>query len=733
MSRFFRHISRVARILSTILLTIISHFGQPRRRKPGHSRLPKYQRTKFRLPWRIIALGLALVFLSLMELTLPSHHPVDAANAARTMQLPLSTQGSQLLDSLGRPILLRGVNWFGIETDLHAPHGLWKRDYKDMLAQIKSLGYNMIRLPFSIQSLRASEVSGIDFNIGSNRELYGKSPLEVMDAIIKEAQQQGILILLDCHQLNDQRIPPLWYGDGFTETDWIETWKILANRYRNQPNVIGADLKNEPHGPASWGTNDLATDWRLAAQRAGNAILAVNPNWLIVVEGVEKNVPGQRLATHWHGGNLEGVREYPVRLSNANKLVYSPHEYGPGVFNHSWFSEPSFPNNLEYRWEIAWNYIAREGIAPILIGEFGGKEVDPNSTEGVWKRRLVNYINRNNLSFAYWSWNPNSGDTGGILQDDWQSVEAPKQQLLQGLLIANNFAPNVGVAPIIPSISIPRPSFPPGITKPMPTPLPNSQPRSIGQMPIPTPSRQPSRSVAPLPPPLSNSTPRSVAPLPPPNLLTNPGVIPPLPAPLQSSNPGVTPPLPAPNLRVTPTQVTPLPLPSPLANPGLKEPLPLPSPSATPRDRAPLPSPPPDTNQALREPRPTPETSPNLPNPNLSTRSQTRNRVSLKVVPNLHSDWQEGFCIGIQVINEGSTKVEDWELTFQMNQAAINNSWNANFQPRNRENSQSSKDYVVTPLDWGRLIEPGQSRHLGFCANKLGSDYKPKQMLASGH
>ncbi|WP_083305150.1 cellulase family glycosylhydrolase [Moorena producens] len=722
MSRFFRHISRVARILSTILLTIISHFGQFRRRKPGHSRLPKYRRTKFRLPWRIIGLGLGLVFLSLMELTLPSHHPVDAANTARTMQLPLYTQGSQLLDSLGRPILLRGVNWFGIETNLHAPHGLWKRDYKDMLAQIKSLGYNMIRLPFSIQSLRASEVSGIDFNIGNNRELYGKSPLEVMDAIIKEAQKQGILILLDCHQLNDQRIPPLWYGDGFTETDWIETWKMLANRYRNQPNVIGADLKNEPHGSASWGTNDLATDWRLAAQRAGNAILAVNPKWLIVVEGVEKNVPGQRLATHWHGGNLEGVREYPVRLSNPNKLVYSPHEYGPGVFNHSWFSEPSFPNNLEYRWEIAWNYIARQGIAPILIGEFGGKEVDPNSTEGVWKRRLVDYINRNNLSFAYWSWNPNSGDTGGILQDDWQSVEGPKQQLLQGLLIANNFAPNVGVAPIIPSISIPRPSFPPGRTKPMPTPLPNSQPRSIGQMPTPTPtSRQPSRSVAPLPPPLSNPTSRRVAPLPLPNLRTNPGVIAPLPAPL-----------PAPSPTVTPRQVTPLPLPSPLANPGFKEPLPLPSPSATPNTMAPLPSPPPDTNQGVRERRPTPEPSPNLSNPNLSTRSQTRNRVPLKVVPNLHSDWQEGFCIGIQVINEGSTKVEDWELTFQMNQAAINNSWNGNFQPPNRENSQSSKDYVVTPLDWGGLIEPGQSRHLGFCANKLGSDYKPQQMLASG-
>ena len=74
---------------------------------------------------------------------------------------------------------------------------------------------------------------------------------------------------------------------------------MLATRYKNQTNVIGADLKNEPHGRASWGTNDEATDWRLAAQRAGNAILAINPNWLIVVEGVEKNVPGQKLANHW--------------------------------------------------------------------------------------------------------------------------------------------------------------------------------------------------------------------------------------------------------------------------------------------------------------------------------------------------------------------------------------------------------------------------------------------------
>jgi endoglucanase len=533
-----------------------------------------------------------------------SASPVEAISSGGKIELPLSTNRSTIVDATGQSVLLRGVNWFGIETEMHAPHGLWKRDYKEMLAQIKSLGYNLIRLPYSVQSLRASNVTGVDYSIGSNQELQGKSPLEVMDFIIQEAQRQGLLVLLDSHRLNDQRIPELWYGDGFTEGDWIDTWTMLATRYKNYSNVIGADLKNEPHGQASWGTNNQATDWRLAAERAGNAILAVNPNWLIVVEGVEKNVPGQKLANHWMGANLEGVDRFPVRLSRANKLVYSPHEYGPGVFNQPWFSESSFPKNLSSRWETGWNYIASKGIAPILIGEFGGRQIDDNSKEGVWQRQLVDYIRQKNLSFAYWSWNPNSDDTGGILQDDWLSVEAPKQDLLQGVLVANRFAESSPTA-----ATFPQPSSNPVVVSPTPTPQPSS----------------------------------------------NPVVVSPTPTPQPSSNPVVI------------------------------------------------------------NPTPPPQPSPIVP---------TTGQSQLKVVSNMQSDWQSGFCMSMQVTNPSNTSVRDWQLTFQMNQAAINNSWNGTFQPQGSQ-------YVVTPMDWGRVIEPGQSRELGFCANKLGSDYQPRQVSVS--
>ena len=588
--------------------TTAAHPLHAQHSKSQFQRTSRAKRTNFRPFPSMFWFGLAFVLLAIAGVTLPSQNPVNASNGT-VIQVPLSTKGSRIVDSTGRPVLLRGVNWFGIESELHAPHGLWKRDYKEMLAQIKSLGYNVIRLPYGVQSLRASNVSGIDFSIGSNQELQGKSPLEVMDAIVQEAGRQGLLILLDSHHLNDQRIPELWYGDGFTEADWIDTWKMLATRYRNQANIIGADLKNEPHGKASWGTNDSATDWRLAAERCGNAIQAINPNWLIVVEGVENNVPDQKLKIHWMGANLEGVARFPVRLSRPNKLVYSPHEYGPGVFDQPWFSERNFPNNLASRWETAWNYIATQKIAPIFIGEFGGRQVDNNSKEGIWQRTLVDFVRKKDLSFSYWSWNPNTKDTGGILQDDWLSVEAPKQELLQGLVIANSFIQNMASSPTISATPSTQPSSSPTIINPTSVNQPNSNPTIINPKPV----NQPSSSPVIINPPPSNQRSTTVA---------------------------------------------------------------------------------------------------------------TSSQSQLKVVSNMQSDWQSGFCMSMQVTNQGNTSVRDWQLTFQMNQAAINNSWNGNFKPQGSQ-------YVVTPMDWGRVIEPRQSRDLGFCANKLGSDYQPRQISVS--
>lgn len=100
----------------------------------------------------------------------------------------------------------------------------------------------------------------------------------------------------------------------------------MALRYKNKPFVIAADLHNEPHGSSTWGNSNPNTDWNKAAERCGNAILSVAPNWLIIVEGIE-HINND---WYWWGGNLAGATSgLLVSLSVPNKVVYSPHDYGP--------------------------------------------------------------------------------------------------------------------------------------------------------------------------------------------------------------------------------------------------------------------------------------------------------------------------------------------------------------------------------------------------------------------
>ncbi|MCX6390775.1 MAG: cellulase family glycosylhydrolase, partial [Solirubrobacterales bacterium] len=211
---------------------------------------------------------------SLLGLAVAASLAIFVSPAQAAVQFPLKTQGSKIVDAAGTTVVLQGVNWFGFETSNHAPHGLWSRDYKEMLAQIRAQGFNTIRLPFSLQAMNSTTTSGIDYGNGRNAALAGKTPQQVMDLIIDEAARDGLMIILDNHSTSDDSfMHPLWYGlGGFTEDSWIARWQSLATRYKNRPNVIGADLKNEPHGEATWGTG-AANDWRRAAERAGNAVL----------------------------------------------------------------------------------------------------------------------------------------------------------------------------------------------------------------------------------------------------------------------------------------------------------------------------------------------------------------------------------------------------------------------------------------------------------------------------
>lgn len=342
------------------------------------------------------------------------------------------TRGNQILDATNRPVRIAGINWFGFETSSYVVHGLWSRNYKDMLKQIASLGYNVVRLPFSSQLLDAgSKPNGIDAT--KNPDLQGLTGLQVMDKIIGYGTSIGLRFILDRHRPGSDAQTALWYTSQYPESRWISDWKMLAQHYSNNPLVIGADLHNEPHKPACWGCSDPANDWHGAAVRGGNAILAVNPNWLIFVEGVECYNPkdgGIIGDCYWWGGNLEGVASKPVVLNVPNRVVYSAHDYTTDVAQQTWFNAPNFPANLPNIWTIHWGYIYKRNLAPVWVGEFGTTLAQPK--DAAWLATMAQYLGKGptGISWAFWSWNPDSGDTGGILTDDWKTVNQAKQRYL---------------------------------------------------------------------------------------------------------------------------------------------------------------------------------------------------------------------------------------------------------------------------------------------------------------
>ncbi len=359
----------------------------------------------------------------------------------------LHTQGTKIVDSSGNVVRLSGLNWFGLETSTYCPHGLWVRPMGSILDQVKSLGYNCLRVPYCNQLFDAgSTPNGIDFS--QNPDLLGLTGLQILDKLVAGAKARGLKIILDRHRPDSGGQSALWYTSAYSEQRWISDWTMLAARYQGNDTVIGCDLHNEPHDPATWGSGDSSTDWRLAAERCGNAIQAVNPHLLIVVEGIQ-SVNGDY---YWWGGNLEAAGSAPVQLSTPNQLVYSTHDYPSSVYGQPWFYDASYPSNLPGVWTKHWGYLVQNNIAPVYIGEFGTE--DQTTSDAQWFQSMASYISTNNFSFTFWCLNPDSGDTGGLLQNDWLSVNQDKQSVLQPLLaalIGSGSTPPPPPAPTVPA------------------------------------------------------------------------------------------------------------------------------------------------------------------------------------------------------------------------------------------------------------------------------------------
>lgn len=370
----------------------------------------------------------------------------------------LHTDGSKIVDKNGKEVWLTGVNWFGYNTGTNTFDGLWASNLVATVKGIADHGFNLIRVPISAELLNqwaAGEYPKANYNNAYNEELNAMNSLQIFDYFLKLAEENGIKVMPDIHSAQTDPMghnAPVWYTDKVSADDYFKALEWLADRYKDNDTIIAMDLKNEPHGKpgenphAIWNGSEDPNNWKYIAETAANKILAKNPNVLIMIEGTEiyskkkgdySSQDSNDYYFNWWGGNLRGVKDYPVDLGkNQNKVVYSPHDYGPTVYEQPWFKGGyDYDSLIKDCWQDNWLYIAKDNTAPLLIGEWGGFMREPNLT---WMTCMRKLIKDYRLNHTFWCLNANSGDTGGLLLDDFTTWDTEKYNFVKEVLWQEN-------------------------------------------------------------------------------------------------------------------------------------------------------------------------------------------------------------------------------------------------------------------------------------------------------
>ena len=382
----------------------------------------------------------------------------------------LTTDGSKIVDMNGDEVWLTGVNWFGYNTGTNLFDGVWNCNLKESIEGIADHGFNLLRIPMSAELLlqwKNGEYPQANYNQAYNSELNSLNSLEIFDYVLQLCEENGIKVMIDIHTVKTDASGhnyPLWYREDMTTEDFIEALTWIAERYKNNDTIIAYDLKNEPHGKASesefaiWNDSTKENNWKMVAEEAGNAILDVNPNVLIVIEGIQiypidpvgndfTSTNDEDYYNTWWGGNLMAVKDYPIDFGSEERnkqIVYSPHDYGPLVYEQPWFEGGfSFDSLYKDAWYDYWLYIEEEDIAPILIGEWGGfMDGGPNEE---WMTYLRQLIAEKNIHFTFWCYNANSGDTGGLVLDDFTTWDEEKYEFVKQVLWQNEDGQFIGL------------------------------------------------------------------------------------------------------------------------------------------------------------------------------------------------------------------------------------------------------------------------------------------------
>ena len=235
---------------------------------------------------------------------------------------------------------------------------------REDIAYIKQTGMNSIRLPFHYKSFTEEDYMGLK----SNQDGFAR-----IDSVIKWCKEEGLYVILDMHDapggqtgdnIDDSYGYPWLFESEESQQLFCEIWEKIANRYKDEPAILGYDLLNEPIATHFNNKEEINKHLVPVYKKGIESIRSVDKNHIILLGGAQWN------------SNFTMFDEKAI----DSKMMYTCHRYWCDTL------QTNLQDFVDFRTKVN---------LPLYMGETG-----ENTDE--WVGAFRRLMERNNMGWHFW-------------------------------------------------------------------------------------------------------------------------------------------------------------------------------------------------------------------------------------------------------------------------------------------------------------------------------------------
>lgn len=229
---------------------------------------------------------------------------------------------------------------------------------------IARTGANTIRLPFNYKLFTDEDYMGLT----AKQDGFAR-----IDSVIDWCRDNGLYLVLDMHDcpggqtgdnIDNGHGYPWLFESEYSQQLFCKVWQDIANRYKNEPVILGYEMMNEPIAPFFDNKEDLNAKLEPLYKRAVSAIRKVDTNHIILLGGAQWN----SIFTMFQDWTFD------------HNIMYTCHRYGGDA------TTEAIRSFIDFR--------DKTGL-PMYMGEIGH-----NTDE--WQADFVKVMRENNIGYTFW-------------------------------------------------------------------------------------------------------------------------------------------------------------------------------------------------------------------------------------------------------------------------------------------------------------------------------------------